>query len=422
MKYKKLDKKAYQLHFIQTEKFKTTTIRVNMRCELSKSEITYRNFLLSLLTYSTENYPTKKDLVLKTQDLYAINICTKGYCIGSQSSINLYLTYLNEKYTEPGMEEKSIELLGEVLFNPNAKNKSFDRNSFQIIKKNIEASLKSIKDNPGRYSIIRMLEHMDSNAEYSFREFGYAEDLEKITPENLYEFYEKIMKKSIIDIYVIGQFDEKQVEGLIDKYFHFYTIKKDKNIPIIEHDSFRNKPQVFKEKEDFNQSKLSIGCKIETLTERERNYVISLYNIILGGTGDSRFFKNIREKHSLCYYMTSSVNKLDNLLLIRSGINKENFDKCIDLIQKEMKDIAKGNITEEELTRAKNNYVTLIDEIYDSADAIVETYIAKELLNLDEIEERKKIIQTVTKEEITKLAKKIKIDTIYLLEGEKEDE
>ena len=45
----------------------------------------------------------------------------------------------------------------------------------------------------------------------------------------------------------------------------------------------------------------------------------------------------------------------------------------------------------------------------------------KDLLDIEEIEERKEIIKTVTKEEIINVSKKVHIDTIYLLEGVNED-
>ena len=97
-------------------------------------------------------------------------------------------------------------------------------------------------------------------------------------------------------------------------------------------------------------------------------------------------------------------------------------DQCIELIKKEMKDMEKGNILEEELENAKEVYVTLLDEVYDNQEAIIEAYVAKDLLNIGDIEERKKEIWSVTKEEIIELAKKIIVDTIYLLEGAKENE
>ncbi len=421
MKYKVIDKTAYQLHLINTNRFKTTMIRVNLKDELRKEEITHRNFLLDMLTYSTEKYKTRKELVAASQDLYAANVYSRGVRTGSFSSINFFLTYLNEKYTEEGMAERSIEFFSEILFSPNVSNKKFDSESFKIIKKNTEATLKSIKDNPARYSLIRMLENI-ADEPYSYREFGYSEDLAKIDEKNLYEYYQKVMTKSLVDIYVIGDFDVDEMEKLIDKYFPFDSIKRKKRNIIIEHQNYRRTPQVIKETEDLNQSKLSIGCKIKSMTERERNYTITLYNLLLGGTGDSKFFKNIREKHSLCYYMNSSVHKLDNLLLIRSGIDKRNFDKCLKLVKQEMKDMEKGNFTEEELENAKKTYITLLDEVYDNQEAIIETYVAKDLLNIGDIEERKKEIWSVQKEEIVAVSKKVKIDTVYLLEGDKENE
>lgn len=421
MEYKKIDKKSYNMHLIKTNRFKTITVRVILRDEIKKEEVTLRNFLLDVLTYSTYNYKTRKDLVAKSQDLYAVNIYTRAYRVGAHSNINFYLSFLNEKYTESGMIKESIKLLNEVIFNPNIKNNAFSKDSFDIIKRNMKVMLNSQKDNPAKYSMTRMLEIMGDNERYSYRECGYIKDLEKITPENLYEYYKRVITKSIVDIYVIGDFDFNEMEKLLEDNMAFNTIKREKDPYIIEHKSFKKTPTIIEEQEDFNQSKLSIGCKIEPLNKRERNYVISLYNLILGSGPECRFFKNIREKHSICYYVSSSINKLDNLLLIRSGIQKDNFRKCVNLIKEEMKDIQKGNISDEEIEKAKQTYCTLMDEIYDSADALIETYIATYLLDIEGIEERKKIIQTVTKEEIINVSKKIHIDTIYLLEGVNED-
>ena len=79
------------------------------------------------------------------------------------------------------------------------------------------------------------------------------------------------------------------------------------------------------------------------MKEFERNYVLTLYNIILGGGSESLLFQNVREKHSLCYYISSSANKVDNLMIISSGIAKNNLKKTLTLIKKEMKNISDGN-------------------------------------------------------------------------------
>ncbi len=422
MEYKKIDKKSYHLHLIKTDRFKTISIRVNIREKCHKEEINLRNFLMDILTFSTENYKTRKSLVEYTQDLYATSIYGRSYRIGKYNSINLFTTFLNEEYTEKGMVEKSIELLSEVLFHPNVENGEFSKEAFDIVKNNLQAVLKSVKDDPKHYSLIRMLENMADEEAYGYRGSGYQEYFDLVTPRTLYEYYKKVIKSGLVDIYVIGSYDDKEMEKWIEKYMLFDTLKKEKDDLLIVHEDYLKKPQVVKEKDHFNQSKLTIGCKLMDLSEKERNYVLSLYNIILGGSADSKFFKNIREAHSLCYYVNSSLRKLDNLLLIRSGISKENFEECVKLIKKEMKSIADGNITDMELEAGKSTYITSLDEVYDSPEALIEAYVATDLLGLDDIDVRKEVISKITKEEVVKLAKKVKMDTIYLLEGDMDNE
>ncbi len=417
MEYKKIDMTSFNLHLIKTDRFKTVNIRICLRDDIQKDEITLRNMLTSFLTYSTDTYPTKRDLVLKAQDLYATNIYTKAYRSGRFNMINFYLSLLNEKYTEKGMLEESVRFLADVIFHPNFQKQAAFEEAFQFLYDSIETSMKAIKENPTTYSVVRMLEEMDKDMPYSYREFGYPEDLDHLTKENLVAYYDKITKNSLIDIYAIGNIDFDEMESLIRKYFPFSTFKRPKSMQLIEHSKLPLRSKIIKEQENSNQSKLSIGCKIGSLTDFERNYVLTIYNMILGGNSESKFFQIIREKHSLAYYVYSSLNKLDSLMIIKAGISRENFDKTLRLVKKLMKDMTKGNFTEEHIEIVKENYLSLLKEIEDNENAIMETYLAKDLLNLGDIEERKKEVMKVTKEDIVQVAKKVKIDTVFLLEG-----
>lgn len=420
MEYKKIDITSCNLHVIKTDRFKTITVRVCLRDEIKKDEITLRNMLASFLTYSTDKYPTKRDLVLKAEDLYAANIYTKSYRNGRFNMINFYMSVLNEKYTEEGMLDKSFEFLSDVIFSPNFNKDNEFRIAFNYLKEAIENSMKGIKENPTNYSVVRMLESMDDDMPYNYRDYGYLEDLNNITKDNLVSYYNKVLNNSLVDIYVIGNVDNDEIESLIKKYFKLDTFKRPKVNQLIEHDKLPVKSKVVKEKVDNNQSKLSIGCKIGKLTEFERNYVLTIYNMILGGTSESKFFQVIREKHSLAYYVYSSLNKLDSLMIIKAGISSENFDKTIKLVKKLMKEVENGNFTEDDINVFKENYLSLLKEIEDNENAIIDTYLAMDLLNLGDIETRREEIMKVSKEDIIKVAKKVKIDTIFLLEGVEE--
>lgn len=422
IEYKKIDMMSFNLHTIKTDRFKTITIRVCLRDKIKKEEITLRNVLASFLTYSTEKYPTKRELALKAQDLYAVNVYTKSYRSGKFNMINFCMSMLNEKYTEKGMLEESIKFLSEIVFHPNFKNDTCFNEAFRYLYDSVANSMKEIKENPTTYSVVRMLEEMDSNMPYGYREFGYMEDLNTLTKDKLIDYYNNVINNSLVDIYVIGNIDSNEIEKLFKNYFSFPTYKRPKELQLIEHDKLSSKIKTVNEKIEGNQSKLSIGCKIGSLTEFERNYVLTVYNMILGGNSESKFFQIIREQNSLAYYVYSSLNKLDSLMIIKAGISKENYQKTIKLIKKLMKEMELGNFTDEHIQVVKENYLSLLKEIEDNETAIIETYLAKDLLNLGNIEERKKEIMKVTKKDIISVAKKIKIDTIFLLEGVTDNE
>lgn len=417
MQYNKVEFGSFNLHMIKTNRFKTVNVQVIFSNKIKKEDITKRNFLSDMLTYSSLKYPTKKDISIASQDLYAANVYATSYRLGNYYNTDINLYFLNEKYSEENMTEKSMEFLSEIIFNPNVKDNKFDSSSFNIIKNNMRIQIESIKEDTRKYSMIKMLENMDKNAAYSYHGFGYVEDLEKITEENLYEYYKEFIKNSNIEIFVIGDIDFNKIEKIVKDKFKFNVYKKRKDNPIIVHDKVRNKVKTVVEEDKINQSKLTIGCKISDLTEFEKNYVLTLYNIILGGGSESLLFQNVREKNSLCYYVSSSSNKVDNLIIISSGIAKENFKKTLTLIKKEMKNIEKGNFPDEMVEIAKTRYNSILDEMNDYPNQIISSYYAKEILGVDLPEVRKKKIMEVTKEDIMAISKKIKMDTIYLLGG-----
>lgn len=414
MKTKEIDLKYAKLHLIKTKDFRSINIKVLLKDEIRKEDITKRNFLAEYLILTTKKYKTRQELSLKIQELYSLFLSAYNTRIGNYLITKFNLSMLDPKYTESCMLNDSIDLLSEVIFNPNQKNGKFDSNSFNIVKRGILNEIKTLKENPKDYANIKMFENMDKNAPYSYNGYGYLEDLEKIDEKNLYEYYKDFIKTASVDIYVIGNFDEKEMIRIIKEKLNFKTLKKEKKDIYVKNNI--NKEKTIIEKDNFNQSKLAIGCKLKDLTDFERKYVINMYNMILGGGFNSKFMQEIREKNSLAYYINSSILKADNILLIQSGISANNFKKVISSIKKIMKEMEHGNIRESELENSKTEYLSLLDEINDSIDSILENKIATSLLNLDEFSVRKEKMKEVTIKDISNLAKKVHIDTIYLLE------
>lgn len=86
-----------------------------------------------------------------------------------------------------------------------------------------------------------------------------------------------------------------------------------------------------------------------------------------------------------------------------------------------MEAMRKGNFNESDISIAREYYLTALEEVLESTDRIIDNYLMKELIGTDTIEMKRVMIGKVEKDEIIKVAKKIKLDTVFLLEGVKDE-
>ncbi len=416
MDYIKKDLGAYNLHIIKTDLYKTITVKIFFREKALKENITKRNFLSRIMMLGSNDYKSKVELTKAEQDLYAVNISGTNRRIGNYLDTGLSLKVLHDKYTEPENFEKSLDLLNSLIFNPKVTNNAFDEVDFDTVYEEYKADLNSLVEDKLTYALIRGLEKTDDKSVISYRGIGYLEDLEKITKENLYEYYKEVIKHDFVDIFVLGDVDEEYITNVIREKFKINTFKK-QPINALVTPLKSSRPKIVKEKVISEQDNLVITLNLTNLTDYERNYPLSLYNAILGGGSESLLFSEVREKNSLSYYISSTPNKLDNLIIIRGGITKDRSMDAVNIIKKILKDLENGKIDDDRIEKAKEYYTSAIDDIIESPFQIIESYYMIELLGVDDIETKRKKMLKVTKDEIIALAKKVKINTIYILEG-----
>lgn len=417
MKYNRYEIGPYNLHVINTDKFKKNVINVSFKEKVKKENLTIRNFLAAILLKATKSYPDERSMAIKSEELYNIVYDSSSTIYGNYSIMNFEITFLDTKYTSTELLKDSVEFLTEIIFNSNVKDNQFDEKIFEMTKEELKLDIESINENPQKKASKLLFENMDKNAPFAYLADGYIEDLDNITNKELYDYYKNVLKSNLVDIFVIGN-NLDNIKELIINNFKINTIKKPATNYYLVHNKFRKRVKTVKEKEAINQSVLKIGFKFDNLTEFERKYVLNIYNYILSGGPDSKLFKNVREKNSLCYNVKSNISKIFNLMIITAGIDAKNYKKTVSLIKKELKNMEKGEFGEEEINSAKAIYNSSILSMQDSPYNLIGVYKAKEYLNLDPIEVRIEEIKKVSKEDIVKLSKKIKMDTIFLLEGE----
>ena len=421
MEYIKYELGAYNLNVIKTNNFKTVRVEVKFRNVVKKEEITLRNLLKMVLIESTKKFDTERKFVIESEELYDLKLSSTSSRVGNFTTLSFNLTFLNEEYTEKGLHNKSLDFLMEVLFNPNVSNNKFDSLSFNNCVNKLEKSIMGRKDNKTKYSIFALLQHMGDYA-YSYDQYGYLSDLKNIDEAKLYEYYKKVLMNDLVDVYVIGNVDSNEIKEYFINNFKINSFKKEKMNVLIDEVLPRKRVKVFKEEDDVNQTKIAIGLRFNDVSEYERKYVLYVYNEILGGSGNSLLFDTVREKNSLAYYINSIAQGYDNLLIIYTGIDKDRVDLGLKLIKKTIKDIEKGKFTLDMFNNAINMITSSLKLSLETQPSVINNYYAMNILNSDDINTRISKFEKVTKEDVINFSKKIKMDTIFLLEGDHNEE
>ena len=418
MEYKVYDCDSYKIHTIKTDKFKNCSMEIMFRNNLIKEEITENNMLVDMLMHSSKKYPKRRDIAIELENLYSSSVRGFSTRLGNSIMLSFVLDFLNPRYCDEGYLEEVISLPFELLLNPNVDNLEFNRRSFNIIKNRIKSDIESLKENASRYAFRRSLTLMDKDSPSSYYMTGYLSDLDNITPSSLVDTYHRMLNDYICDIYIIGNLDMDKVVQLIKDKFKIKTIK-DYKVNLYVDNKKKKKNLDICETGNYEQDSLVMIYNLDNLNKKERDYVIQLYNIILGSGGlTSKLYKYLREENSLCYIVSSMYQKYDGLLLIYSGIDKKDKNKCLKLINKALQEMINGDFTDEELDNAKKAVISSIKMSEDTNGGIINNYLFNELDNLPLYYERVKEFKKIKKKDVIEVAKKVKLNTIYLLSGE----
>ena len=86
-------------------------------------------------------------------------------------------------------------------------------------------------------------------------------------------------------------------------------------------------------------------------------YALFLLNDILGGSGSSRLFQEVRERQGLAYAIYSGLQSFfdTGVLYVGAATSPENVTRLLQSVLKELRDLKKNGVTAEELKRAKDH-------------------------------------------------------------------
>jgi predicted Zn-dependent peptidase len=409
---------GYDLHIVKTGKFKTNTLIWKMKAPLQKEDATVRALLPYVLQSSSSRFPATGLLRSHLDDLYGASLYVDLAKKGEYHVVTFSMDIANEKFlSDPApLLRKAFEFLAEILLKPNAQDGKFNEETVRQEKRTQKQRIQSVFDDKMRYSNFRLVEEMCKGEPYALHVNGEMDEVDSITPEKLYQYYERAFAEDQLDFYVIGDVDPGEVEAMAGEYLKF-SPREPKQLPGGSAAEAGDVNEV-KEIQDVKQGKLNIGYRTNILYGDKDYYALQVFNGIFGGFSHSKLFINVREKASLAYYVASRLESHKGLMMVMSGIDNKNYDQAVGIIKDQMEAMRNGDFTEEEMAQTKavikNQLLETIDTARGMTEILYHNVVAGQEISLDLWMEE---MDKATKEDIVAAAKKISMDTVYFLTG-----
>lgn len=407
------------LHHIPMSKFKTASVGIYIGRELKKEEASYNALLPYVLTKATKEAETAAEVAKYLQNLYGASMGVGVNKLGDNHFMSFEGEVIADRYAPDGEKLLGglIRLMLSIVFSPVVEEGAFLSSVTERERINCQNRIKGIINDKTRYADMRCREEVFRGKSHGISEYGYIDELEKITPRGLYEYYLKVISESEINIFICGEADIGAVKSQIDSAVSGIHFKKARLVPpeIIEG---AKEPREIQETTDLAQGKLSIGFRTGISRTDPEYWALLVANNIYGGGLGSKLFNNVREKLSLAYYVSTGIEKYKGFMLLHAGIAFQNLDAAKNEIFAQLDKMKAGEISDSELENAKSEIINGINSCYDDQQLMSSYYLGNIISGVDTtIEEYKEKIAHVTKDEVISAIQKTQPDVIYFLKN-----
>jgi len=417
-------KHGINLYYIPETKFKTNHISINVHNFLKDETASLCALLSDVLGRGCKKFPDESSISEYMQELYGASFKSDVRRKGADQILTVSSSCVNDNFLPSGEAVFSsvLEFLFDIVLDPKVEKDAFDETYVSQEKLNLINDIDAMINDKRNYAVWRITELMFKDHPYSVYELGSVGKVKEITAESLYAFYRKLLNECPIDIFVVGNTDISKVLAYAEKRLKDIN-PSNSAYPLCEiyNDNLYEKETT--EFFDVTQAKLCLGYKTSVKAESEDYYKLMVANGILGGGAHSKLFNEVREKHSLCYYVSSRLARYNGTMVISAGIESKNKDKTITEIKKQVELLKRGEFSDEEFDATIKSITGSIRTLGDSSGYLCDYYLSNAIIgSIISPEEYISKINNVTRADVIEVAQNLKLEMVYFLTGKESEE
>ncbi len=407
------------LNTIFTDKFKKSFVNVNFVLPHKAEYAACSSLLADVLTRGTRSYPTLRDIERELDECYGAQLSSLSSVRGESKIVSVSIECIGDHYAldGEGIFERCCKMLKEVLFYPVISDGAFSEEYVESEKQKLLASVQRRKNSKRHYAIDRCKTIMCKDEPFGIPSYGSEEDIMRVDALSLKHFYDYMMQNASIELFYVGSDSKDKVTTAFSDMFlkkpraHYHSEEYPKARDV-------DRSRYYFEEADYKQSVLVMGYRTGITAESKEKYAFTVFNSVFGSGVNSKLFKIVREKMNLCYYASCSPDLSKGVAFISSGIDASNEQKTKDAIIRQLADTQNGVFTDKDVEECKISLINAYKELYDNAEGMCGWSLGKVIFGEEEsIESVCSNIESVTRDDIISVARKMHLDTVFMLRG-----
>jgi zinc protease len=300
--------------------------------------------------------------------------------------------------------DEAIDLLALAMTEPR-----FDEDAVERIRQQILTVLVRQSTDPNKIAGRVWWKAAFPDHPYGLSSQGTAETVAAITADDMRRLVTERFARDQLIVGVVGDITPEELGPLLDRAFGGLPAK---GKPFtLDGPEPQAAGQIFVVESDVPQSVVLFGHG--GIKRDDPDYYIAYtMNYILGGGGfASRLYEEVREKRGLAYSVYSYITPLSAAGIYTGGVSTANarVGESIDVIRAEWTRMRDAGVSEEELKDAKTYLTGSFPLRFTSTNSIARMLVGMQYNNLGirYIEKRNALIETVTLEDVGRVAKRL---------------
>lgn len=298
---------------------------------------------------------------------------------------------------------KAAELIADVVFNS-----VFPQTEVEREKEVILDEINSYKDSPGERIFDDFEDRIFAGSSLGHNILGNKKAISRYTSADIVNFVNRTYNTDRMVFSCVGNISEKHFREVCTRYFSSAISKP--SLP--GRDIVKSAP-AFQEiiKRSTFQAHCVLGVPAYGYTDEKRFPLSLLVNMLGGMSANSILNTAVREKNGLAYNIEAGYTAFyeTGAVTIYFGTERDNLDKCLELVGKEIRKIISGDITQRRLSVAKKQFIGQLFISNEMGEGLM-LGAGKSYLVYDDVDPVEKIAQrvnSITLNDLTEAAKEV---------------